>query len=420
MDDDSDRSSEATHFEIVPRDRNNHIDPATDNDDDDFDDVTVDQRHVEAASDGLDTSPMEIEEEEEYSRRIISYDESETLGSDLADVPIQYEVRREELEELKNQLQGSHQDALAIVIAQATQTQTGTKIQSPEIPSSTSELSPRRLNSQAIISTERDQNIISNPKPISTSRTVKTPIDGYNWRKYGQKQVKSPKGSRSYFKCTYSGCDAKKIESCDQYSSITKIVYKGQHKHDPPKKVYSRRGKDLSANSGGQDRRMISATGYKQHKSSSSDGSILVEEVDAPPSKPRVKKNISESPGSVTKPPKKPKFVIHAASDVGISADGYRWRKYGQKNVKGTPQPRNYYKCTSAGCPVRKHIEMAADGSSEVILTYQGIHDHDMPVPPKDQSPSTVIRLKAVSSPSTNNSQSNKGEPEPSHVIKIK
>ncbi|XP_076900289.1 putative WRKY transcription factor 32 isoform X2 [Bidens hawaiensis] len=413
MDDDSDRSSEAIQFEIVPRNRNNHhIDSATDNDDD-FDDVTVDQRHVQqqvlSDDDLLDTSPMEIEveNEEEYSRR--SFDESETLGSGLADVPIQYE----------NQLQGTHQEALAIVIAQATQTQTGTQIQSPGIPSSTSELSPR-LNSQAIITTERDQNIISNPKPISTSRTVKTPIDGYNWRKYGQKQVKSPKGSRSYFKCTYSGCDAKKIESCDQYSSITKIVYKGQHKHDPPKKVYSRRGKDLSANSGGQDRRMISATGYKQHKSSSSDGSILVEEVDAPPPKPRVKKNISESPGSVTKPPKKPKFVIHAASDVGISADGYRWRKYGQKNVKGTPQPRNYYKCTSAGCPVRKHIEMAADGSSEVILTYQGIHDHDMPVPPKDQSPSTVIRLKAVSSPSKNNSLSNKGEPEPSHVIKIK
>lgn len=44
-----------------------------------------------------------------------------------------------------------------------------------------------------------------------------------------------------------------------------------------------------------------------------------------------------DSPG---KPGKKQKFVVHAAGDVGISGDGYRWRKYGQKMVKGNPHPR--------------------------------------------------------------------------------
>jgi hypothetical protein len=43
---------------------------------------------------------------------------------------------------------------------------------------------------------------------------------------------------------------------------------------------------------------------------------------------------------SSVKPEKKPKFVVHAAGDVGISGDGYRWRKYGQKMVKGNPHPR--------------------------------------------------------------------------------
>ncbi|KAI7756162.1 hypothetical protein M8C21_018942 [Ambrosia artemisiifolia] len=424
MDDDSDRSSEATQFEIVTRDRQRQNDDvqqyssSVHEDEFDDDDATVDDQR-EDNNDDLDTSKMEIDECSRSFR-------SETLASGLADVPIQYEVRHDELEHLKNQLQGSHQEALATVIAQAAQAQTGNQIQSSEVPLSTSELSPMisslpRLNSRGDIVSTGDQNT-SDPKPVSTSRTVKTPIDGYNWRKYGQKQVKSPKGSRSYFKCTYNNCDAKKIEACDQYSSVTKIIYKGQHKHDPPKKVYTRRGKVLSANSRGQERKMITALGSKQHKSSSSvsNGTILVEEVDAPPPKPKVKKNISASPGSVSKSPKKPKFVIHASSDVGISADGYRWRKYGQKMVKGTPQPRNYYKCTSAGCPVRKHIEMAADGSSEVILTYKGVHDHDMPIQAKDQASPTILRLTAVSSPSKNNSQSNKAETDPSSVIKIK
>eukprot|EP00976_Prorocentrum_cordatum_P079555 1183601-Prorocentrum_minimum.AAC.2 len=38
--------------------------------------------------------------------------------------------------------------------------------------------------------------------------------------------------------------------------------------------------------------------------------------------------------------------------------DGYRWRKYGQKLVRGSPHPRSYYKCTYTGdCSVRRHVE---------------------------------------------------------------
>jgi len=115
-----------------------------------------------------------------------------------------------------------------------------------------------------------------------------------------------------------------------------------------------------------------------------------------------VKKSSLAHTSALIKPGKKPKFVVHAAGDVGISGDGYRWRKYGQKMVKGNPHPRNYYRCTSAGCPVRKHIETAVDNANAVIITYKGVHDHDMPVPKKRHGPPSAPLVAAAAPASMN------------------
>lgn len=37
---------------------------------------------------------------------------------------------------------------------------------------------------------------------------------------------------------------------------------------------------------------------------------------------------------------REPRIVVQTTSDIDILDDGYRWRKYGQKVVKGNPNPR--------------------------------------------------------------------------------
>ncbi|CAN1769655.1 Probable WRKY transcription factor 2 [Linum perenne] len=77
---------------------------------------------------------------------------------------------------------------------------------------------------------------------------------------------------------------------------------------------------------------------------------------------------------------REPRVVVQIESEVDILDDGYRWRKYGQKVVKGNPNPRSYYKCTSPGCTVRKHVERASHNLKYVITTYEGKHNHEVPV----------------------------------------
>jgi WRKY transcription factor 2 len=58
--------------------------------------------------------------------------------------------------------------------------------------------------------------------------------DGYNWRKYGQKQVKTSEFPRSYYKCTHPNCPVKKKVERAHDGQVTEIIYKGNHNHQKP------------------------------------------------------------------------------------------------------------------------------------------------------------------------------------------
>lgn len=66
-------------------------------------------------------------------------------------------------------------------------------------------------------------------------------------------------------------------------------------------------------------------------------------------------------------------------SEVEILDDGFKWRKYGKKAVKNSPNPRNYYRCSTEGCGVKKRVERDRDDPRYVITTYDGVHNHATP-----------------------------------------
>ncbi|CAI9759595.1 unnamed protein product [Fraxinus pennsylvanica] len=73
------------------------------------------------------------------------------------------------------------------------------------------------------------------------------------------------------------------------------------------------------------------------------------------------------------------KVAFKTRSEIEILDDGFKWRKYGKKMVKNSPNPRNYYKCSVEECPVKKRVERDKDDPRYVVTTYEGIHNHHSP-----------------------------------------
>ncbi|KAM2599435.1 hypothetical protein TB2_037857 [Malus domestica] len=217
--------------------------------------------------------------------------------------------------------------------------------------------------------------------------------DGFNWRKYGQKQVKGGKYPRSYYKCTYHNCPTKKKVERSLNGEITEIIYKGSHNHPKPQSPRQSTSRPIPGSSYGLSDQLApkisnpiveSAKTPDDLEQNSPISNSVVEDENEPVAKERDIGNANDqtthtSSASGSSVVKEPSTVVQTKSEIGLVDDGYKWRKYGQKVMKGNFLPRAYYKCTYTGCPVRKHVERSPHDSTSVITTYEGKHNHDVP-----------------------------------------
>ncbi|CAL4985007.1 unnamed protein product [Urochloa decumbens] len=214
--------------------------------------------------------------------------------------------------------------------------------------------------------------------------------DGSKWRKHGQRQLKGSENTRSYYKCTYPGCLVRRKVERSQDGQIIQVLYKSKHNHGKLPNTQSG-GSEAAEDTFGGTSGITVATLESSSASESSDNNEswasspwagnLEFNVDDADFKRLRKESDGEGMSSAgNRTVRERRVVVNTMSDnLALPDDGYQWRKYGQKMVKGKPYPRSYYRCSTAGCPVRKRVQRASDDQHSVVTTYDGEHNHDPP-----------------------------------------
>ncbi|XP_028762912.1 disease resistance protein At4g27190-like isoform X2 [Neltuma alba] len=82
--------------------------------------------------------------------------------------------------------------------------------------------------------------------------------------------------------------------------------------------------------------------------------------------------------GTHTHPSRQRDRSLHELKS-NVFDDDYRWKKYGEEIISGSPNPRSYYGCVSTDCSAKKHVQVSDEDPTMVEITSTGVHTCSTP-----------------------------------------
>ncbi|KAJ8554508.1 hypothetical protein K7X08_025186 [Anisodus acutangulus] len=228
-----------------------------------------------------------------------------------------------------------------------------------------------------------DQGIAPFGKPAKPSE------DGYNWRKYGQKLVRGNEFTRSYYKCAHPNCLAKKQVERSHDGHITNIHYITKHEHPrplnsphiSPEFVVPSQMKqpDMPMGTPRQGEKYIALDQTCQSIEPSETAAVVSAGGSAQHSVLKPLKSGNEADNNSGPDSKRRKKDVPRSDDITPPMKSHSEPRHINHKKLSRNYNRSYNRCSSAGCPAKKHVERASHDPKLVITAYEGKHDHDIP-----------------------------------------